>query len=371
MDWEILEFENETTKHALLGRVNRTSLDNKVEKMSRVRVLIKGRLGISLSAQNTMSLNEQLDQAIEKAIKGPYVTWPLCHKDVDANEDLAASSMPAPSKINLRDPDITTIETRKLKYKFLYRSGHILQHSKTDMFATVSLRDVPCITPVARVNCEGDELHTQFVNSINLLEGCEEGELLAAPWLFSPIALSKIAYRKWHGYLTSDHPGDLTWPAGTSIRDRGYGPKVDLEGTVRHPVTFVFDGELITIAHNQLSADRAKVKPTGHGSLDGRFIWDLCVGSSSNKAILSPIATNHAVVVDAHVFTDYQDKNLLLSLSIIHKKKTWPKKLLVELSSITNLFETSRWCGPTQYGIGQWSSPWLELDDPQKVLRDA
>ena len=369
MDWEILEVEIETKKHTLLGTGNCVLKDQKLERMSRVRVVINGRLGISFSPWGAMSLDQQLDQAMEKAVRGPKIAWVLSQKEDNSSKEPFPNNESAFDQLNLCPTGIVVIESRKIKSKLLYHSGYSLQQDNFQSLATISLGNMRHIIPIARVDIGSRPDSSHFTNSIELVQDYNETRLLDVPWLFSPIALSKIALRTWHEFLIADDKYGMAFPAGLWLQDKGDMFRTDFEGTTCRPVTFVFNGELITKAHNRISADLANAKPTGHGGLCGRFVWDMCVGPSSFDLYnLFPTSPSHVVISDAYPFNCQQEKDFLLSISIVFDNKRCPINVLVKLKSISDLFEASMWCGPTQFGIKQWSSPWLELMEPKKIF---
>ncbi|PDM38858.1 MULTISPECIES: hypothetical protein [unclassified Geobacillus] len=81
MDWEILEIEVLTT------RQTRTEIEHKHEKFMRVRVILQGRLGesITLAGDRDIDIDRELKRAMHEALTGPRINFNFCSDTTVSN----------------------------------------------------------------------------------------------------------------------------------------------------------------------------------------------------------------------------------------------------------------------------------------------
>jgi hypothetical protein len=380
-DWEILEINVEVEKRKTFsGNLSQYEIrEFKRKRLSRLRVIVDGRLGVDISARRISSLDEQLDRAIRNAMQGLKVNFTFGQgMSLARDKFLATRPSSALEWSNLQHPEVLEIERQDIEFNLRTQSGQNAFCNSSRTIATFGVQyNTQYTFPITRLDTHSSTSDPlEILRNVKTLPVNNETEIFSNPWLISPLALSAIALEELYNYLTTDSSDAKTLPQGLWIQDRGLGTQTDLEGTIRCPVTFVQDGQLLTKAHDLYSAEISATQPTGHGGIFGRVIEDMLVGPAPTllEEKLAPSGESYVIVINAHCFLGNSQTERLVALSLMQSITTGclkkpPVTIFVRLCSIVKLFRKARWCGSIQRGIGPWSSSWLEITDPLSLFK--
>lgn len=379
IDWEVVEVKIVNEKKTLFkGNVNQyEKKELEINHLSRVRVIANGHLGVDISIKNLSTLDEQLERAIYRAVKGPKVNFEFGKNInfVPENNQLFLLTLKE-DWLSLEHPNAIELDQHNVEFYIKTRSGHKLNHQNSRIFVNFGIKHNEYI-PITRIDLysSGSE-PLGLLKNIEILSVNDETDLFYHPWLFSPLALSGIALEKWYNCLTNENSEIITFPRGVWIKDRGFGLPTDFEGSTKQPITFVEDGQLITKAYDMYSSEMFKTQPTRHNSIYGISIEDMLVEPAPTSQLLDELTfsqKSYIIITDAYCFPNDNQIEYFIVITLLNKIKKcsreFSKSVLVKLSSINNLFEKGILCGPVQCGRYPWSSPWLEIQNPLSLFQ--
>jgi hypothetical protein len=357
-DWEWLRFDAVTTIIRKDGATSEIFSENKRETRTRLRVRANGRLGETFGWFKLSPDREQLIEAIEDSRHGPPLNF-----DIGRNYPLAipsASESRDLSKEALRLPDVVSLITSRRFAKFRASEPKLLEW---DYSESLIMRNV----------VKGHE-QAFVVTNVDIEETVEAGrtDLLPAtapvavatdtfqfPVVLGPLALAAIIGNSWTIGLQSGSHIDL--PPGVSLTDDGSGPPTDLEGTLRRSTTFQTE-EARTPIRTLTTAENPD-ELTGHGGFDGSEIDNLTITPTNFDGF--PAEASH-IIPNARRLAIAPD---LFAMTAVGSDYRAASSFVVQVRDLSEGLQSGRWLPPVQRGSGPWKSPWLQLDEPNRVFR--
>jgi Resolvase, N terminal domain len=242
-----------------------------------------------------------------------------------------------PSVEDLLDlPHVLKAVRRTRKAHFTTRSGHDLRWRHDDVRALVGPlaagRPVPvtCLDQAA-VHAAGQPLLPE--GEPRPYRGRDAGH--QGSWLLSPLAFS--------GLFLAASSTSQTSLQGIAFVDRGTGPPTDLDGIARRAAS------------------------PGQAGLDGKpYHYDQHVEPDHLR--ITPRSPTACIVASAWWANGTPGTAIFTLLAGDLADARPATTLLAHLTHPCGMLAGVDWVLPVQHGAGPWSSPWLELPEPESVL---
>jgi hypothetical protein len=353
--WDHLKVRTTVVRRA--RGIDSVSVRSEVRMTRRVRVVVGSRLGSCVVWDSPGALDVAIDRAVADAATGPEAEPELLRNaDGHLAEQHQQGDPPSIEEASegmtwARSCELVTAARQQLQWT---------THQTIEVVSTVTRSGE---VPITRVDGQADGEALSLLRQVEVLEPAPS--VFRGRWLLSPPAVSGLLLQHWLGQIVHPDGGDRL-PRGVDLSDAGHGG-LDLEGTPRRPTTFVRRGKLVKRPLDRVTAAQLGESPTGHGGLEGMTIEDLTVEDVGRSDLYRSAGLEAHVVSATRSRPGHTTQDGELAQLTFLSPASGSISLVMRLRPAWWMAHPMLWVGTTQRGLGAWRSPWLVIDNPERI----